>query len=117
MHPSGYTRETAIRAMDENPAADDLPRLAVRASDWVEPVRQLAYESIRRRLVPECFQIMVQSLPLLNGLQVRQRFDAAQLSPISSGPSTVRPATGYCEMRSTRRILAFAEPLLIWARG
>ena len=81
MHPSGYVREAAIIAMNEHPAADDLPFLAVRASDWVEPVRRLAYDSIRRRLVPEFLPVLVQSLPLLQGLQVRKRFDAAELMP------------------------------------
>jgi hypothetical protein len=54
MHPSGYVREHALRAVVNTPTAERvLPILILRSSDWVAPVRSLAIgllDQLRRDL-------------------------------------------------------------------
>ena len=78
-HPSGFTREVAVRRLAELTGGDELPFLLLRANDWVEPVRRHAAGAVRARLVPENAALLVRELPLVLRLRESGRGGHAPL--------------------------------------
>jgi len=68
-HWNGYKRENAVRrlGMLGNPIA--IPKLIVRANDWVPQVRNAARESIEKLLMNKNAEAFVYSLPDIYHLQ------------------------------------------------
>ncbi len=78
-HRDGHKRENAVRrlGMLGNPIA--IPKLIVRANDWVPQVKNAAKQSLERLLTPENAEAFVLSLPDLYHLQNCGRDDHEQL--------------------------------------
>jgi HEAT repeat protein len=68
-HASGYVREAAVRELATMHGGTELPYLLIRLNDWVEPVRDAAYEALRARLVPAYAPHLVRSLWLVERLE------------------------------------------------
>lgn len=75
LHASGYVREAAVRELATMHGGAELPYLLIRLNDWVEPVRDAAYEAIRARLVPAFAPQLVRSLWLAERLERCGRAD------------------------------------------
>jgi hypothetical protein len=73
-HPSGYSRWEALRSMAGDPVELVIPFVMMRLVDWVEPVRTLAEEELRRRLVAENAPVLAQCFGLLERLSGESRF-------------------------------------------
>jgi HEAT repeat protein len=67
MHRSGFIREEAVRRLAALRTGEELPYLLIRAADWVEPVREVATQSIRDRLVVDYVPVLIDNLVLLEG--------------------------------------------------
>ncbi len=81
MHPSGYVREAALRRLiSESDATLALPYLLLRANDWVDQVRDVATEAVKRLLAPEHAAVWVPVLGLVDQLRLRSRADHAWLT-------------------------------------
>ncbi len=64
-HPSGHVREAAVAQLSQINDGSELPFLLLRLNDWVDQVRDLAAQAVHRRLVPECIDAFVRSIPLV----------------------------------------------------
>jgi HEAT repeat protein len=94
-HASGYVREAAVRELATFPGGGELPFLLIRLNDWVEPVRDAAYEAVQARLVPACAPHVVRSLWLVERLERCGRADhealVGRVHELLTGPAG-RPA-------------------------
>jgi HEAT repeat protein len=94
-HPSGYVREAAVRELATFQGGGELPYLLIRLNDWVEPVRDAAYEAVQARLVPTCAPHFVRSLWLAERLERCGRADhealVGRVHGLLTGPAG-RPA-------------------------
>lgn len=78
-HPNGYKRENAVRRLGVlgNPLA--IPKLLVRANDWVPQVRSAAKDALRRLLKRENTQAFIDCLPQIHHLERCGRSDHREL--------------------------------------
>jgi len=94
-HPSGYVREAAVRELATFQRSGELPYLLIRLNDWVEPVRDAAYEAVQARLVPAYAPNFVRSLWLVERLERCGRADhealVGRVHGLLTGPAG-RPA-------------------------
>ena len=67
MRRSGYVREEAVRELAQLRNGDELPFLLLRASDWVEPVRNAALHAVEERLIPAYLPFFVRNLAIVDG--------------------------------------------------
>lgn len=74
-HADGYTREAAIRALDNCSTGEELPFILIRMNDWVENVRAVAAQLLEARLRGDYVPYFVQYLPLVLRLQRAGRRD------------------------------------------
>lgn len=74
-HASGYVREAAVRELATSTGGGELAFLLIRLNDWVEPVRDAAYEAVRSRLVPANAPHFVRNLWLVDRLERCGRAD------------------------------------------
>ncbi len=70
---SGYIREEGVAKLADAPDSFPVPFLLLRLNDPVGEVRGLAQEALAARLTPEHVDLLVQALPLLDGLSRRRR--------------------------------------------
>jgi hypothetical protein len=118
---SGLLREAAVRELAR--MADDfvLPFLLLRLNDVVSSVQAMAAQACRRWLVPEHARVVVQVLPLIEGLDNRRRageFARTVREALAHGGDATRAAlwsaarTGDPAVRASNlRILAMVEPV------
>jgi len=78
-HRDGFVRERALRLLGREQSGFELPFLLLRANDWVEPIREVAYAAIRERLTPAHAPHFVKCLDLVYRLEHAGRGDHAQL--------------------------------------
>jgi len=64
-HADGYTRESALRALDDCNTGEELPFLLLRANDWVENVRTAAVNLLHKRIRAEYVPHFLRFLPLV----------------------------------------------------
>ena len=78
-HRNGYRREKAVRrlGMLGNPLA--IPKLIVRANDWVPQVRTAAREAILQLAVHNNAEVFIQCLPELYHLKKCRRYNHNRL--------------------------------------
>ncbi|HEX8209697.1 MAG TPA: HEAT repeat domain-containing protein [Longimicrobium sp.] len=74
-HARGYVREAAVRELATSSGGGELPYLLIRLNDWVEPVRDAAYEEVQARLVAAYAPHFVRSLWLVERLERCGRAD------------------------------------------
>ncbi|MFI2436891.1 hypothetical protein [Streptomyces sp. NPDC018693] len=84
-HPDGRVREAAVRRAGEYPAL--LPLVVIRAADWVEPVRERAWELLRERLDAGT-AVRLASLVLRVGRRERGAFAVEVLTQVLRGAPT-----------------------------
>lgn len=115
-HPDGYVREAAVRRLDRHDSGREIPYLLLRLSDWVEPVRRLAAESLSRRLTPHHTRAWVDALPVLVGISSRQRPDVRliraqvlKLLSLSGQPDVLDDALAAPDVRVRRAAHRFAR--------
>jgi HEAT repeat protein len=78
MHPSGFVREAAVRALSARPGAvGSMPFYLVRRNDWVEQVRSAAIEALDLCAKRENAEAIVEALPLVYRLVTCTRADHA----------------------------------------
>ncbi|MFI7273281.1 hypothetical protein [Streptomyces sp. NPDC049879] len=58
-HPNGHVRETAVARLAASTGAPGLPVLALRAAEWVRPVRERARSALARRLAAPSGDVVV----------------------------------------------------------
>jgi hypothetical protein len=76
MHPSGFVREAAVRALSGRAeAAESLSFYLIRRNDWVEPVRCAAIEALDRSATAGNAEAIVEALPLVHRLETCSRAD------------------------------------------
>ncbi|MBC7773285.1 MAG: hypothetical protein H7210_12375 [Pyrinomonadaceae bacterium] len=80
MHRNGYVREAAVRRVMSGGISLALPYLLLRVNDWVDEVRGLAVESVRRLIRIEHVTHWVTVLGLVDQLRQRSRTDHSWLS-------------------------------------
>ena len=76
LHRNGRVREAAVQALAEERSGDEIPFLVLRLNDWVGAVRARAEDAVRDRLRPEYRQAWTRALPLVLGLDDRERHQA-----------------------------------------
>jgi len=64
-HADGYTRESALRALDDCNTGEELPFFLLRANDWVENVRTVAVNLLHKRTREEYVPHFLKFLPLV----------------------------------------------------
>jgi len=74
-HGSGYIREAAVGRLGKVRDGSELPFLLIRLNDWVEPVRKLASQLVRERLLESYAAHFVQNWSLVLRLASRSRND------------------------------------------
>jgi hypothetical protein len=74
MHPSGYVREGAVKALAAK-CPDGLQYLLLRTNDWVPAVRALAASAVQSQLTQQNARQWADLLPLVTRLQGRSRAD------------------------------------------
>lgn len=78
-HRDGRVREAAVEALAEERTGKEIPFLVLRLNDWVAPVREHAERAVRDRLGAEHDGMWGRALPLVLGLEARERHDASFL--------------------------------------
>lgn len=78
-HRDGFVREAATRALAKSTSGAELPFLLIRANDWIEPVREVATQALRKRAEAKFAPHLVRNLPLILRLQQVGRRDHAPL--------------------------------------
>jgi HEAT repeat protein len=71
--PSGYVREKALKLLAQRTDGVEIPYLAIRTEDWVEPVRELARGSFFDRIVDANVDLLARHLVLFKDLSKRGR--------------------------------------------
>ena len=107
LHRNGRVREAAVQALAEERSGDEVPFLVLRLNDWVGPVRARAEEAVRDRLRPEHRQSWTRALPLVLGLEGRERHHAGfvvqgVLRLLTATPDALREVLASPD-RATRR--------------
>jgi HEAT repeat protein len=65
LHGSGYVRGAALEVMGQIHDGREIPFLALRANDWVQPVADTAAKLLAQRLTPENRSAVIHALPFL----------------------------------------------------
>ncbi|MHC4249999.1 MAG: HEAT repeat domain-containing protein [Planctomycetota bacterium] len=79
MHHDGHKREAALRLLAAATTGAEVPFLMVRLNDWVEPVRELAYRLVEKRMRPGYELHFARNLGLLMRLEHCHRSDHGRL--------------------------------------
>ncbi len=74
-HENGFVRERALAKLTEIASPAALTLLALRLSDWVDPVRRQAEVTWSRLLSPAHLERAIAALPTILGLLTRKRMD------------------------------------------
>ena len=64
-HPNGYFREKSIKLLSEFQNSSIIPYIIIRLNDWVSPLRTLAKEVLKNKLLIENAKEIINNLPLL----------------------------------------------------
>ena len=78
-HPSGWVRSESIKRLNLQSGGDELAYLIIRANDWVEPVRKLAWSAIRRRLRSENADAFARNMGIVVALEAKTRTSMREL--------------------------------------
>lgn len=78
-HHSGYVREHALKSLLATDPVDVIPILFVRANDWVQKVRLIAYTSLWKCVAEMPVDILIGYLILTDQLKARARNDHQEL--------------------------------------
>jgi len=74
-HPRGLVRAAAVEALSAINSGDEIPFLALRANDWVEPIAERAAALLAARLRPENRHAVIDALPFIVRMLGRRRRD------------------------------------------
>jgi hypothetical protein len=94
-HPNGFVRAAALEVLAQHTEGQEIPFLALRANDWVEPVANRASELLLNRLRPD------NRNAVLNGTH--------QLAVVPRAV-TSRPWLGACRDSSLQQSKVASEP-------
>jgi len=72
-HRSGWVRSKAIKRLNRLNVGSELDYLIIRANDWVEPVRKLAWKAIRRRLNADYAEAFARNMGAIVALEAKTR--------------------------------------------
>ncbi|WP_168203968.1 HEAT repeat domain-containing protein [Aliikangiella coralliicola] len=78
-HRSGYTRELAVKRLENLNDPKAIPALIERMNDWVLQVRQAAKKAFLNLLVPECTAELVSALPQIYHLKSCKRLKSTPI--------------------------------------
>lgn len=84
MHRDGRVRERAVTAMQERPAAELMPFLALRTADWVGPVRDRARATLALSLAGEPDGCLPAALPAILAVESRTRTGFARSQALAA---------------------------------
>jgi HEAT repeat protein len=75
LHPNGFVREAAVRALGASSDNGDIPFLLLRANDWVTVIADAAFAGARARITTVLAREWVSALPLVERLGASSRRD------------------------------------------
>jgi HEAT repeat protein len=74
-HPNGFVRAAALEVLAQHTGGQEIPFLALRANDWVDPVAARAGELLIGRLRPDNRHAVVNALPFIVRVLEQHRRD------------------------------------------
>ena len=106
-HPSGWVRSAATKRLGRLSGGYELDYLILRANDWVEPVRDLAWKAIRRRLHPDYAEAFARNMGNIVALEAKTRTSMDELLAdihgfLLSNPAVLNLATRHENFRIRR---------------
>jgi hypothetical protein len=78
-HGNGYVRAATLEVLAQSSGGQEIPFIAFRANDWVEPVAARATELLVRRLRPDNLRAVLDALPFIARVLGQHRRDHAEI--------------------------------------
>jgi HEAT repeat protein len=78
-HANGFVRAAALELLASRTDGQELPFLALRTNDWVEPVAARARQLLLGRLIPEYRRAILDALPFIVPLLAQRRRDHVEI--------------------------------------
>lgn len=75
LNSNGYVREKALRILSGDMKPDAIPYVLLRLSDWVEPIREIAYHVLRNTLTIDNIDAFIVNFYLVEKLKHIRRVD------------------------------------------
>ena len=106
-HPSGWVRSESINRLNRLSGGVELDYLIIRANDWVDPVRNLAWKAICRRLNPDYAEAFARNMGIIVSLEAKTRTSMDGLLAdiydfLLSNPVVLNSAIGHENFRIRR---------------